>query len=61
MSSIRCRVTLLSNKNRKVDIEIHKEKDGKRLWNLIKSAGGNLPLPTPNGNWETNHGAVLLL
>lgn len=61
MASVRCTVTLLKDKNRKVDIQISKEKGGKRLWNLIKSSGGNLSLPAPAGAWETNHGDVLSL
>jgi hypothetical protein len=61
MLSVRCSVTLLKDKKRKVEIEIRKEKDGKLLWNLIKSSGGNLSLPAPKGTWETNYGDVLSL
>lgn len=61
MPRVRCTVKLLSDKNRKVDIEIHKEKDGKRLWSLIKSAGGNLRLPNTTGTWETSNGDILSL
>ncbi len=61
MASVRCTVTLLADKNRKVDIEIRKEKDGNRLWNLIKAAGGNLSLPTTTGAWEIIPGDTLSL
>lgn len=61
MASVRCTVKLLNDKNRKVDIQITKEKNGKHLWNLIASSGGNLPLPASTGTWETNPGDVLSL
>ena len=61
MPRVRCTVKLLSDKKRKVDIEIHKEKNGQRLWSLIKSAGGNLYLPATTGVWETSAGDVLSL
>lgn len=61
MAGIRCTVTLLKDKNRKVDIQISKEKDGKREWNLIKSSGGNISLIASKGTWETNHGEILAL
>lgn len=52
MASVRCTVSLLANKNRKVDIELRKEKDKKLSWQLIKSAGGNLSLPVSKGTGE---------
>jgi hypothetical protein len=61
MASVRCTVTLLADKNRKVDIEIRKEDDGSRLWKLIKAAGGNLSLPTTTGVWEVIPGDTLAL
>ncbi len=61
MPRVRCMVKLLSDKKRKVEIEIHKEKDGKGLWSLIKSVGGNLYLPATTGTWETSAGDVLSL
>ncbi len=61
MLSVRCSVTLLKDKKRKVDIELRKEKDGKMLWKEIKSSGGNMALSAPNGTWETNYGDVLSL
>ncbi len=61
MPRVRCTVKLLSDKKRKVDIEIHKAKDGKGLWSLIKSAGGNLYLQAAAGTWETSAGDVLSL
>lgn len=61
MARVRCTVTLLEDKNRKVDIQISKDKDGKREWNLIKSSGGNIPLTSSKGTWETNYGDVLSL
>ncbi len=61
MASVRCTVTLLKGKNRKVDIELSKEKDGKLLWNLIKSSGGNLSLPASKGVWEISSGEILSL
>lgn len=50
--SVRCTVTLVADKNRKVDIEISKDNDGNQLWKLIKAAGGNLSLPKTAGVWE---------
>ncbi len=61
MASVRCTVTLLKDRNRKVDIQINKEKDGTRRWSLIKSSGGSLSLPALKGGWETIHGDVLSL
>lgn len=61
MSSVRCTVTLLSDKSRKVDVELRKEKDGKLTWKLIKSSGGSLSLLISEGTWETNYGDVLSL
>jgi hypothetical protein len=59
MSGVRCTIKLLSEKKRKVEIEIHKEKNGQRLWSLIKPASGNLSLPATTGTWETSNGDVL--
>jgi hypothetical protein len=61
MSSVRCTVTLLADKNRKVDIEIRKENNGSQLWKLIKAAGGNLSLPKTTGVWEVIPGDTLAL
>ncbi len=61
MLSVRCSITLLNDKKRKVEIELRKEKGGKLLWSLIKSAGGNMSLPAPTGTWETNYGDILSL
>ena len=61
MASVRCTVTLLSNKSRKVDIELRKEKNDKLTWKLIKSSGGSLSLLIPEGVWETNYGDILSL
>ena len=61
MSSVRCTVTLLSNKSRKVEIELRKEKCEKLTWKVIKSSGGSLSLLIPEGFWETNYGDVLSL
>lgn len=61
MLSVRCSVTSLKDKKRKVEIEIRKEKDGKLVWNSIKSSGGSLSLPSPKGTWETSYGDVLSL
>lgn len=60
MPGVRCTIKLLSEKKRKVDVEIHKEKNGKRLWSLIKPTG-NLSLPATTGTWETSNGDVLSL
>lgn len=51
MASVRCTVTLLANKNRKVEIEIRKSKDKKLTWHLLKSSGGSLSLPAASGVW----------
>jgi hypothetical protein len=52
MASVRCTVSLLSDKNRKVDIEISKGKDNQPLWKIIKSSGGSLRLSADDGTWE---------
>lgn len=52
MASVRCTVSLLANRSRKVDIELRKEKDKKLSWQLMRSAGGNLSLPVSKGNAE---------
>jgi hypothetical protein len=61
MPGVRCAIKLLSDKTRKVDIEIHKEKNGQRLWSLIKSVSGILSLPATTGTWETSRGDILAL
>ena len=61
MPGVQCRIKLLSEKKRTVDIEIHNEKNGQRLWSLIKSASGSLSLPATTGTWETSAGDVLSL
>jgi hypothetical protein len=61
MKRVRCTVTLVADKNRKVDIEIRKDNDGNQLWNLIKAAGGNLSLPKTTGVWEVIPGDTLAL
>lgn len=61
MLSVRCTATLLKEKKRKVEIELRKEKDGKLLWNSVKSSSGGLALSAPKGTWETNYGDVLSL
>ena len=61
MKRVRCTVTLVADKNRKVDIEILKNNDGDQLWKLIKAAGGNLSLPKTTGVWEVIPGDTLAL
>ncbi|MDQ6787419.1 MAG: hypothetical protein M3033_11490 [Acidobacteriota bacterium] len=51
MSSVRCTVTLLSDKNRKVEIQLWKAGNDSFLWKVIESAGGNLRLPAAYGTW----------
>jgi hypothetical protein len=61
MASIKCQVNLLSNKGRKVDVELIKEKSDKLLWKVIKSSGGNLRLYENEGYWEISSGEILSL
>lgn len=61
MASVKCTVTLVADKNRKVDIEISKDNNGNQLWKLIKAAGGNLSLPKTTGVWEVIPGDTLAL
>ena len=51
MISVRCTVMLLSDQNRKVEIQLRKEDNGKFLWNVIASAGGSLRVPATDGTW----------
>ena len=51
MPSIRCSVTLLSDKSHTVDIEVRKEKKD-FLWKVITASGGSLRLSANDGTWE---------
>ncbi|MCY7374821.1 MAG: hypothetical protein LH472_02465 [Pyrinomonadaceae bacterium] len=51
MISAKCTVTLLSDKNRKVDIQLRKEDDGKFFWKVIEPTVGSLRVPASNGTW----------
>ncbi|MGI8787374.1 MAG: hypothetical protein ACR2HG_06400 [Pyrinomonadaceae bacterium] len=61
MFSVRCTVTLLKDKNRKVDIEIFKDPKGNQLWKVIRAAGGSLRLSALEGDWDVNGGEMLSL
>ncbi len=51
MISVRCIVTLLSDKNRKVEIQLWKAGADSFLWKLIASSGGSLRVPASYGTW----------
>jgi hypothetical protein len=51
MISVTCTITLLTDNNRKVDIQIRKEDDGKLLWKIIESSKGSVKLPAEEGEW----------
>lgn len=62
MISVRCTVTLLSDKNRKVDIQLWKAGPDSFLWKVIESSGGNLRLPASYGTWfNTDWSNILTL
>ena len=51
MISVSCLVTLASDKDRKVTIEIRQENDGKFLWKVVESSKGSIKLPADAGEW----------
>ena len=51
MINVTCAITLVSDNNRKVDIQLRKEDDGKLLWKVVESSRGSLVLPALSGTW----------
>lgn len=62
MISVSCTVTLATDKDRKVTIQISKENDGALLWKVIESSKGSIKLPADQGEWfNTDWSNILTL
>ncbi len=60
MISVSCSVTLASDKNRQVTLEIRKENDGKFLWKVVESSKGSIKLPADEGEWYNSDWSNIL-
>lgn len=52
MISVSCTITLLANKNKKVDIELSLENDGMQAWKVFQWSQPGLYFPVRSGFWE---------
>lgn len=56
--SVSCKITLLENKDRSVNLEIVRDEDGKQIWKVAENSKDSLFVPAPRrGTWT--HGSPL--